>query len=249
MNKNKYIFNKEKGYCKLYYKDKYCLIDLDDVQSIMTYNWRYSKGYFATDFKKDNKRTTLSLHRYLMKNNLNNYNKNVIDHINRNKLDNRKCNLRICTQADNVKNRTISNKNKYDVIGITYINNKYYAFLSVDGKYINLGYFDKKEDAITERLKAEVVYFKEYSPQKHLFNEYNIDINKEYNVHNYIGRKQGNDKSIKGIHKYKYKTKDGYKNKWRVEFSINNIKYYLGLFDDLEEAIDVKENWYKHNIS
>ena len=42
----------------------------------------------------------------------------------------------------------------------------------VDGKNILLGRSSNKEDAITKRLKAEKKYFKEFAPQKHLFEDY-----------------------------------------------------------------------------
>ena len=47
-------------------------------------------------------------------------------------------------------------------------------FRSVDKKRIIIGYFYKKEDAIVSRLKAELKYFQDFAPQKHLFNQYNI---------------------------------------------------------------------------
>ena len=42
----------------------------------------------------------------------------VVDHINRNTLDNRKCNLRIVPQGDNARNRGVSSSNKSGVTGV-----------------------------------------------------------------------------------------------------------------------------------
>lgn len=39
---------------------------------------------------------------------------------------------------------------------------------------IHLGYFDNKDDAIKARLYAEQKYFKEFAPQKHLYEQYGI---------------------------------------------------------------------------
>ena len=37
-----------------------------------------------------------------------------------------------------------------------------------------LGHFDNKDDAIRARLNAEVKYFGEFAPQKHLYEQYGI---------------------------------------------------------------------------
>jgi hypothetical protein len=44
----------------------------------------------------------------------------------------------------------------------------------VDGKTINLGYFVNKTDAVIARLRAENQYFKDFAPQRHLFEQYGI---------------------------------------------------------------------------
>lgn len=252
MNKNKYIFNVKECYCKVYYKDSYGLIDIEDYNKVKDYNWHIDRsinGYLITDTYINNKKESMYLHRFIMSDKLKGDNKLVIDHINRNRLDNRKINLRACTQQQNMFNKGIMDKNQYGVTGISKVNGRYQSSITIDGKFINLGYFDNVKDAVMERLKAEVVYYKEYAPQKHLFEEYGIDSNIDYNVHKYVGRKDGNEKKVKGIHKYKYRTSQGkYNSKWRVEFSIKGKKYYLGLFDKLDEAIEIKENWYKLHV-
>lgn len=98
------------------------------------------------------------------------------DHINRNELDNRKLNLRQCTQQENSRNRSVPKNNKSGYIGVCY--NKRYekwnSYICIDGKQYFLGYFSNKFDALRERLKAEKQYFGEFAPQRHLFEEYNI---------------------------------------------------------------------------
>ena len=72
----------------------------------------------------------------------------VIDHINRNKLDNRLENLRIITAKENSYNRTksVSSKNSYKGI-IQKPNNKYYASISKDKIKSEIGPFDTEEEA------------------------------------------------------------------------------------------------------
>lgn len=88
----------------------------------------------------------------------------VVDHINHDRLDNRKSNLRICTQADNMKNQKKSKKNTSGYKGVCWASRekRWIAYIKVDGKNITLGYFKNKEDAINARLKAEEKYYSEF---------------------------------------------------------------------------------------
>lgn len=98
-----------------------------------------------------------------------------IDHINGNTLDNRKNNLRICTNRENTSNRTkLGTNNTSGILGVRFDNrrNKWYADIQYKGKCIFLGYFNIKEDAIKARIDAEKSYFKEFK-SKILNNEIN----------------------------------------------------------------------------
>jgi len=84
------------------------LIDIEDIERVSKLKW-YShteRIYVVSVNSKDVKEITnggkrLALHRYIM----NPHDNMVIDHINHNVLDNRKINLRICTQKENCQNR------------------------------------------------------------------------------------------------------------------------------------------------
>lgn len=98
------------------------------------------------------------------------------DHINRNELDNRKCNLRECTASQNVMNRNKLKNNTSDFIGVNWSEReqKWRARVWVEKKEHNLGYYDNKADAVRARLYAEAKYYGEFAPQIHLFEEYGI---------------------------------------------------------------------------
>ena len=80
------------------------LIDIEDIEKVSQYKWCLdNKGYVTTNKINDKK---VLLHRFIMniwKNEFD-WDSNVIDHINRNPLDNRKENLRIVSQRENNNN-------------------------------------------------------------------------------------------------------------------------------------------------
>jgi len=80
----------------------------------------------------------------------------VVDHINGNVLDNRKCNLRVCTHAENMRNTTKRRKgNTSGYTGVSKCGKRWAASIGYRGKDIYLGTFGNKEEAARARdLKA-----------------------------------------------------------------------------------------------
>ena len=86
-----------------------------------------------------------------------------IDHINHNPLDNRKCNLRLVTPAQNGYNKGIQPYNTSGEIGV-YFNNrrkKWIAHIIYNDKHYCV-YYSSKEEAVIARRKLEDDLFKEY---------------------------------------------------------------------------------------
>ena len=102
------------------------------------------------------KRKTISLHRYIMNNP-----DGVVDHINHNTLDNRKENLRVTSNANNLRNGTLRNNNKTGIKGVHFdkSRNKYHASIKVNYKSIYLGRYDSLEEAEKARKNAEMKYW------------------------------------------------------------------------------------------
>ena len=80
-----------------------------------------------------------------------------IDHINRNKLDNRIENLREVSRQCNMRNRPMPCNNTSSVVGVIWVNRDklWKAQVQVSGKTIYLGAFDDFTEAVAHRLAAE----------------------------------------------------------------------------------------------
>lgn len=98
------------------------------------------------------------------------------DHIDRNPFNNRKLNLRLATTSENMQNKSIYKNNTSGITGVSWdkVSGKWRAQIQYKKHKIALGLFANKEDAIKTRLKAEVEYFGDFAPQKHLLEKYNI---------------------------------------------------------------------------
>jgi hypothetical protein len=91
-------------------------IDSEDYELVNLYHWTInSKGYvFSIKTTKREKIKKILLHRLLC--NLNSYEIEdglVVDHLNHNRHDNRKQNLKVCTSSENGKNRIIKEKSEF----------------------------------------------------------------------------------------------------------------------------------------
>ena len=81
-----------------------------------------------------------------------------VDHINRDKSDNRWCNLRQVHRAENMRNAGNYATCKSGVSGVCFHKavSKWYAQISDDGKRKYLGVYDSKLDAVEARLLEEL---------------------------------------------------------------------------------------------
>lgn len=84
------------------------------------------------------------------------YDPDTIDHDDRDKANNRLANLKDGTQEDNLRNRTISSRNRSGVQGVSFckITKRWRSDISYGGKSINLGRFSTVEEAAEARLRA-----------------------------------------------------------------------------------------------
>ena len=150
--------------------------DLEDYDKIKNYCWNEhkvsGKEYYALEARDYNTKQVIRMSNLL---GYKNY-----DHINRNTLDNRKCNFRKCTPSDNTKNRNKSKNNTSGIIGVNFniVNNLWVSRINDSPYHRIIVYSGKnKNDAIVARLQAEAKYYGDFAPQKHLFEQYGIEVN------------------------------------------------------------------------
>lgn len=123
---------------------KYTIIDKEDYDRVSKYVWYYLNSGYAINNNCKTKKHKL-LHRFIM----NAPKDKNVDHINGNKLDNRKKNLRLCCQHINGLNRTSLNKNNtsgYRNVSFDNKSKKWRAFIKINGNQIHLGYFENPQD-------------------------------------------------------------------------------------------------------
>ena len=136
--------------------------DKEDYEKIKDYCWRYDKdGYVVTNSGGEHS-STIRLHRVIM--NITD-SKIQVDHIKHKLFDNRKSQLRLVSNGQNGMNKDKPSNNTSGHRGVSYNKklDKWQAYIRCNNHHMHLGYFDKFEDAVKTRIKAEKKYFKEYA--------------------------------------------------------------------------------------
>lgn len=155
--------------------DKHAIIDDEDYEIVSKYKWHLSDGYARATVYESGIQKTVRLHRLILKET----NPKVqIDHKNRNRLDNRKSNLRKCSTSENQKNKKSSGKSKYLGVSFRITKQKYknkkgviktYTYsriisqIKVNDKYIYLGTFKDEVGAAKAYNEAAIKYHGEFA--------------------------------------------------------------------------------------
>lgn len=149
----------------------YTYFDDDDYDLINNFTWKLSrKGYaeacVKVKFREKYKVKGIQMQRLLMFDKLEKG--LLVDHIDRNKLNNCKSNLRLVTMAQSNMNRgKINFKKKAKIYskykGVHYARNKWRASITVNGKHIYLGFFDNEKEAALAFNNAAIKYQGEYA--------------------------------------------------------------------------------------
>lgn len=157
-DKNEIIIEGEIAKVHLYNKNGDCIaigiMDSEDVSLVSHLRMGYKAGYVRCIISNSER---VFLHRIVM----NCPNDKFVDHINGNTLDNRKCNLRICSHKENIRNMAKKNrgvaKNK---------TGSYIARICYNYKSIHIGTYNTFDEAQEARYKAELQYFGEFASKE-----------------------------------------------------------------------------------
>lgn len=144
-------------------KGKWAIVDIDDFYILQNKSWHYmTVGYAATHrSRKLGKPKIIYMHREIMGNPLN----KEIDHINNDKLDNRKINLRLVTHSHNMMNykRNTLGSSKYKGVCWAKEENKWKAQIGFDKVNYHIGYFKSEEEAAKAYDKKAKELFGEFA--------------------------------------------------------------------------------------
>lgn len=145
-------------------KGLYAIVDDEDFEMLNQYKWHSNVGYAARTIKANPKKTVL-MHRFI----INAPKGTCVDHINTNKLDNRKANLRLADKSKNSMNRVVSNYSTTGFKGVHFYKaykkykKPYQAYITANKKRINLGYFETAVDAAKAYNEAALIYHGEFA--------------------------------------------------------------------------------------
>jgi len=132
----------------------YFYFDDDDLELVRSYKWHIQKGYVATEVgsRKLNQRRVLQLHRLIMGADQG----QLIDHRDRNGLNNRRENLRFSDRSQNGMNRTrqANNTSGFKGVALHKPTGKYRAYITVNKLTRHLGLFPTPEEAYEVYLLA-----------------------------------------------------------------------------------------------
>ncbi len=122
------------------------VVDDKDYDALSKFTWFLSDtGYAVSTRWKDNKAHRVRMHREVYGKTKAKY----MDHINGNKLDNRRENLRECSNSENMRNRPAPSNNTSGYKGVFFCKQKgkYVAKIKLNYKENHLGTFSSKEEA------------------------------------------------------------------------------------------------------
>lgn len=139
---------------------QFTFLDDDDCAWLSQWRWRLnSKGYAIRSYRVHGREIVVCMHRLILNAQPGQY----VDHIDQNRLNNVRSNLRLCTQSQNLANRGLHRNNSTGFKEVTFQHGKWHARIQLDERTYHLGFHDDLKTAALVYDFAARLFFGEFA--------------------------------------------------------------------------------------
>lgn len=208
------------------------IVDDEDYEFINQWNWQYNNGYACRQQRNKGTRKKIYMHRVLS----DSKEGEVTDHINFDKLDNRKSNLRKTDYKGNrVNTKSIGGTSLFKGVRHRSSNHGFSAQITNDGKQLELGTYEKEEDAALAYNRKAIELFGKLAHLNDIYDD---------------GRELKTTLENKKTSKYTGVYFNKRNNKFTAKTSINRKTKHIGYFDSELEAAKAYDDYIiKHKLN
>lgn len=211
-------------------RGEFAIIDEQDLELVTQYKWQCTIHGYASSAIPGQKKKKQYMHRLIMDADDGEF----VDHINHNKLDNRRENLRICSRAENVRNsRSPEGKSQYKGVSFKPGRKKpWRSRIYVNGEQIILG------DYLTE---VEAAYAYDLAAKEHFGEFAYLNNVKVPDFEPFKPRKTtSNQRGVAWCNS---------KKRWRTTIKIDGKSHHLGYFREETDAIQARLKAEKEGVA
>lgn len=206
---------------------KFAIVDDEDYERVNQYKWHYRQGYASHTRYENGKFVTVNMHRMIV----GALPGQIVDHINRNKLDNQKVNLRICTVGENNRNRIQVSGTTSKYKGVHKKENSWVASIRVNRKKIHLGSYAAEEDA-ARAYDSVVDYFHGEFARKNFSDSESLSPD---SIESRFLITRSKSSRYQGV------SWDKSQNRWLAFYTLNKKLVKVGRFPDEESAARARD--------
>ena len=200
------------------------IVDLEDLEELLNYKWRINRDGYA--------HSSVLMHRLI----LNCNDKDLyVDHINHNRLDNRKCNLRVVTPQQNCWNSvSFKGKSKFKGVKVDNSDKRYTYYIArgcLNDNQVHIGVYKTELEAAYAYNIWVKEHFGEFANENTFTDSELEELNKMLPLKTIYEHKKQHASS-----KYRYVNYVKRTNKWAYERTINKVRYRKSNFLSEDEA-------------